>query len=1033
MPLENDFKDYFEALTGFGPLSWQKRLFGEYFARGEIPASVDIPTGLGKTAVMALWLIARARHKGKALPRRLVYVVDRRAVVDQATDFALELRERLDGEGDVASSLKADLDLAGCSLPISTLRGQHVDNREWQEDPGTPAIVVGTVDMIGSRLLFEGYGVSRKMRPYHAGLLGVDTLVVLDESHLVPPFERLIEAIARDSGELGPRGQSDDKLIPPFRLLSLSATGRERSDHEEPHLKRPVTATGRGDTDRVFRLEDSDLEEPHLEHSVTKQRLDAKKGLEFHPIQDEKSLPIKLAEAAWNLCANRQLPVRCILFCNSRDTAEKTQAEIEKLKKKDQTDGDVAPPKLFVGARRVFEREKARERLQKMGFIAKDDKRDDEEPKKKYFLIATSAGEVGVDLDADHMVCDLVAWERMVQRLGRVNRRGEGDARVLVIDPGPPKPKKVGKPTPGEEKTAQQHTTVHRLLDRLPKRKDDGLIDVSPGALRSLKRRAEHDLELQALIDDATTPEPLRPALTRPLVDAWSMTSLKEHTGRPEVGPWLRGWVDDDPQTAVVWRRYLPVRTKGIAVKDQEIEAFFEAAPPHTSERLETETYRVVDWLLARAKAIPEHKNDQPNEESTSAADDTPPSSTNEAETEQSLRGTDTVAYAFSPANDLRQRWTLEELRATDTKARQSLKEYLLRRLPGTTLVVDWRMGGLDDEGMVDHKQKDRPRTVDDGKNWLETEEDSSKAGSASATPCWRRAIPSPPAENSNTAKKVPTPPVIRFRVHSVPSDSPDHKKTGTPTDDRDAHTRGASDDHNQDKKSDTPWRERFRFVAEQTDEGEVTRWLIVDKWQSDAANENDRSITRVGREQILKEHQEWAACRARELAERLDLPEPYSRVLEIAARLHDRGKAAERWQRAFNAPRGNGPYAKTRGPVNVHLLAGYRHEFGSLPQVEKDPDFQSIPEDIQELVQHLIAAHHGQARPVISTGGCEDAPPSRLESRAREVALRFVRLQKRWGPWGLAWWESLLRAADQQASRDNDEKKSSANSKETD
>ena len=40
------------------------------------------------------------------------------------------------------------------------------------------------------------------------------------------------------------------------------------------------------------------------------------------------------------------------------------------------------------------------------------------------FLFATSAGEVGVDLDAEHMVSDLVAWERMVQRLGRVNRRG---------------------------------------------------------------------------------------------------------------------------------------------------------------------------------------------------------------------------------------------------------------------------------------------------------------------------------------------------------------------------------------------------------------------------------------------------------------------------------------------------------------------------------------------------------------------------------------------------------------------------------
>ena len=43
----------------------------------------------------------------------------------------------------------------------------------------------------------------------------------------------------------------------------------------------------------------------------------------------------------------------------------------------------------------------------------------------------------------------------------------------------------------------------------------------------------------------------------------------------------------------------------------------------------------------------------------------------------------------------------------------------------------------------------------------------------------------------------------------------------------------------------------------------------------------------------------------------------------------------------------------------------------------------------------------------------------------AREVALRFDRLQRQWGPWGLAWWETLLRAADRQASRDNDERTS--------
>jgi CRISPR-associated endonuclease/helicase Cas3 len=86
----------FVALTGREPFRWQRRLLEEYLAKGHTPDAVDVPTGLGKTMVMALWLIARAQ--GSPLPRRLVYVVDRRAVVDQATEEAEKLRAALEGE-----------------------------------------------------------------------------------------------------------------------------------------------------------------------------------------------------------------------------------------------------------------------------------------------------------------------------------------------------------------------------------------------------------------------------------------------------------------------------------------------------------------------------------------------------------------------------------------------------------------------------------------------------------------------------------------------------------------------------------------------------------------------------------------------------------------------------------------------------------------------------------------------------------------------------------------------------------------------
>jgi CRISPR-associated endonuclease/helicase Cas3 len=212
-------------------------------------------------------------------------------------------------------------------------------------------------------------------------------------------------------------------------------------------------------------------------------------------------------------------------------------------------------------------------------------------------------------------------------------------------------------------------------------------------------------------------------------------------------------------------------------------------------------------------------------------------------------------------------------------------------------------------------------------------------------------------------------------------------------------------------------WRERFRFASAVTEEGELTRCLIVQKWRYDAATEEDRSAANP---QLLDEHQSWAEECARRLGKALGLDEALVAVLALAARLHDEGKNQTRWQRAFHAPKG-GVYAKTEGPIDYRLLDGYRHELGSLLRVESDERLRKLSDDHRDLVLHLIAAHHGFARPVIGTSGCDDAPPSLLEDKAAEIALRFARLQDRWGPWGLAWWEALLRAADQQASRDNE------------
>lgn len=217
-----EFRIVFELLTGYPPQAWQERLFHDHFATND-PATdlrrvIDLPTGLGKTMVMVIWLIAWAAKK--LLPRRLIYVVDRRTVVDQATDIGSDLAflfapdnsdeneqvakrnpkivERKGQHAQALHDLRQNLGLGDGRLAVSTLRGQLADNREWSRDLSRPAMIIGTVDLVGSALLFSGYRSSYKRRPLEAGLLGQDSLLVLDEAHLSKPFEKLIRAVNDD-------------------------------------------------------------------------------------------------------------------------------------------------------------------------------------------------------------------------------------------------------------------------------------------------------------------------------------------------------------------------------------------------------------------------------------------------------------------------------------------------------------------------------------------------------------------------------------------------------------------------------------------------------------------------------------------------------------------------------------------------------------------------------------------------------------------------------------------------------------------
>jgi CRISPR-associated endonuclease/helicase Cas3 len=151
-------------------------------------------------------------------------------------------------------SLARTLQAAGCTstvLELSTLRGQRALDTRWRDDPTRPAIVVGTGDMIGSRLLFSAYGrVGPWGRALEAGLLGQDCLLVLDEAHLCSPFATTLTAVERRIGTLAP-----------FAVVRMGATMEPVRDllQRTPGLpeettRPPRTTSDRSGTDAFFAI-----------------------------------------------------------------------------------------------------------------------------------------------------------------------------------------------------------------------------------------------------------------------------------------------------------------------------------------------------------------------------------------------------------------------------------------------------------------------------------------------------------------------------------------------------------------------------------------------------------------------------------------------------------------------------------------------------------------------------------------------------------------------------------------------------------
>lgn len=856
----DEFERRFEALTGNPPFPWQISLYKRFISDrpDPIPASCNLPTGLGKTSVIAIWLLALATHPAR-MPRRLVYVVNRRTVVDQTTTEVENYREKL-------KQAEIPIDLA-----ISTLRGQYADNRDWSADPSRPAVICGTVDMIGSRLLFSGYGIGFKGRPLHAGFLGQDVLLVHDEAHLEPAFQKLIESIKEEQG---------CKDFRPFEVMALTATPRGTDEVFEltPREKEPDEPIPNEATEPI--------------HHVWK-RLASKKALKFEPTKrDSVAATIgAIARTKWQGSGKRVL-----IFVRTIDDVKRVREELMKKGKGGLEELRAGIPEkqiqILTGTLRGLERDRMANPRRDDGcpifarFLPRPAPDASEAEQWKVtpregtvYLICTSAGEVGVDISADHMVCDLSTLDSMAQRFGRVNRRGDGDAEVDVVYEIDPDPKKK------DNDFEKARWFTKSVLERLPEVK--GRRSVSPRSLMSLDLD-EHDRAA------AFAPTPTILPATDILFDAWALTTITgKLPGRPPVEPYLHGLPTDwqPEETQVAWREEV-AEIIGDLTERYEPRKLLDEYPLRPQELLREPSYRAFECFTAMAKRLADR----------------------------------TVPVWLVDEDGAVAVLTLAELADKQEKKRINWK----------TVLLPPSAGGLNG-GMLDGTAataNDVSETADRRRVWNDE-------------------------ADPNDMRKVVT--------IDWPGDPADEDSTG----------------------------KQWRWFERSNEGGKSAKFPI--EWNVHVAD--------------VERH-------AAAIVDRLPLSQSIRDAIKIAAKFHDHGKKRKLFQRILGNSNPTLLLAKS-GKKGGRVDERYRHEFGSLIDIKNEEEFAALTDELKDLVLHLIASHHGRARPHFPADEAFDpnAHATECEKIAREVPRRFARLQRQYGRWGLAYLESLLRAADWAAS----------------
>ncbi|MCO6454791.1 MAG: DEAD/DEAH box helicase [Pirellulaceae bacterium] len=398
------FKAMFRRATnGNDPLPYQERLA----LADSLPSLLDVPTGLGKTAATILAWIWRRRfcktHRDST-PRRLVYCLPMRVLVEQTHRVAIDWLNRLrmlaeEAKEQYPNWSRPDGDLGDYPAAVYLLLGGE-EQTDWALWPERDAILIGTQDMLLSRALNRGYGMSRYRWPVHFGLLNNDCLWVMDETQLMGSGLLTTAQLAAFGEKLWSRAK-------PSRFLWMSATlgdtfldTRDRRDwHVLPGTKLELSA--------------DDLQSPAI---LT--RLRAPKAIAV--VKDRPKPSLILDEHAIHGVGRLSL-----LVFNTVPAAKKMFGELqaEASKPARRRKGPVPAFCLIHGRFRSGDRKRQLQQVE--AFASQVDRETGAVPGSPgLVIVSTQVVEAGFDISSVRLWSEIAPWSSVVQRLGRLNREG---------------------------------------------------------------------------------------------------------------------------------------------------------------------------------------------------------------------------------------------------------------------------------------------------------------------------------------------------------------------------------------------------------------------------------------------------------------------------------------------------------------------------------------------------------------------------------------------------------------------------------